>query len=213
MKCNTHKTTFRQYRHTPDPGSIPTNKVWTFYEDQETNMLLLGTEGGGVSMLNLDHGKNYSSGFTSYNVSPAGEQNFAYDIEDISRDGVKTYLIGNGFHQMVSTLEQRGNNWIFQRIFTQLDRQVMVVFQDENKTLWLGSYEGGLARYSPDKEQLTRFTNENSKLATNIIRSITEDSRGRLWIGTDKGLMLLTRDQKVKQGMEFTLFTHNPDVV
>ena len=42
-----------------------------------------------------------------------------------------------------------------------------------------------------------------------IIRYFYEDSKGRLWITTDLGLLLMTREQKRSDTLSYTLFRHD----
>ena len=87
----------------------------------------------------------------------------------------------------------------------------MALCKDEYETIWAGSYNGGLNRFRMrgNVEVETHYNMDNSLLPSNIIRSITEDSKGRLWIGTSEGLVMMTREQKQKDSLQFTIFTHN----
>lgn len=65
------------------------------------------------------------------------------------------------------------------------------VIQSSDGYIWIGSY-GGLIRYDG-----TEFTNYslNGSIDSSSIRSLFEDSQGRLWIGTnDKGVVCLEND-------------------
>ena len=104
-----------------------------------------------------------------------------------------------------------GNNYVPQPILPDITHQVMILCKDEFGTIWLGTYDGGLVKYKPwDQGKFYIYTPNNSALPTRIIRNIIEDSRGRLWIGTDVGLLQLTREQKQKDNLDFTLFQHDP---
>ncbi len=64
------------------------------------------------------------------------------------------------------------------------------IFEDGSGTLWVGAFEGGLNRFDPITEKVTRFRHDSSdsgSLAADTVRCITEDRSGRLWIGTQGG--------------------------
>ncbi len=66
-----------------------------------------------------------------------------------------------------------------------------VVMQSSDGYIWIGSY-GGLVRYDG-----TRFRNYSSEgaIESSSIRSIFEDSAGRLWVGTnDDGVYMMEND-------------------
>ncbi len=71
------------------------------------------------------------------------------------------------------------------------------IFEDRLGMLWVGAFEGGLNRFDPITEKVTRYRHDRSdpgSLAADTVRCIAEDRSGRLWIGTQGGgLDLLDR--------------------
>ncbi|TAM46003.1 MAG: histidine kinase [Acidobacteria bacterium] len=71
------------------------------------------------------------------------------------------------------------------------------ICEDGSGMLWVGAFGGGLNRFDPATEKVTRFRHDGSdpgSLADDTVRCITEDRSGRLWIGTQGGgLDLLDR--------------------
>jgi serine phosphatase RsbU (regulator of sigma subunit)/ligand-binding sensor domain-containing protein len=71
------------------------------------------------------------------------------------------------------------------------------VFEDRSGILWVGAFEGGLNRFDPLTEKVTRYRHDpadSESLAADTVRCITEDGAGRLWVGTQGGgLELLDR--------------------
>jgi len=61
------------------------------------------------------------------------------------------------------------------------DVNVLVILEDREGYLWLGTEDGGVSRY--DGQSFMTFTTENG-LAGNNITSIIEDREGYLWFGT-----------------------------
>ncbi len=71
------------------------------------------------------------------------------------------------------------------------------VFEDRSGALWVGAFEGGLNRFDPVTEKVTRFRHDPAdpgSLAADTVRCILEDRSGNLWVGTQGGgLDLLDR--------------------
>ena len=66
------------------------------------------------------------------------------------------------------------------------------ILQTSDGYIWIGSY-GGLIRF--DGSQFTNYS-LNGSIDSSSIRSLYEDSKGRLWIGTnDKGVVLLENNE------------------
>jgi serine phosphatase RsbU (regulator of sigma subunit)/ligand-binding sensor domain-containing protein len=64
------------------------------------------------------------------------------------------------------------------------------IFEDSSGILWVGAFEGGLNRFDPNTEKVTRYRHDPAdpySLAADTVRSIKEDRSGRLWIGTQGG--------------------------
>lgn len=66
------------------------------------------------------------------------------------------------------------------------------VIQTSDGYVWIGSY-GGLIRY--DGTSFRNYSMESGGLASSSVRALYEDSKGRLWVGTnDAGVYLLEND-------------------
>ena len=55
------------------------------------------------------------------------------------------------------------------------------------RTLWVGTWGGGLARLNPDTGEVTHYDHENG-LPSDAVFDILEDDQGRLWLSTSNGL-------------------------
>lgn len=76
-----------------------------------------------------------------------------------------------------------------------------VVMQTADGYIWIGSY-GGLIRY--DGTRFRNYSEEKAGITSSSVRSLFEDSKGRLWIGTnDAGVFMYENGQFMKiEGQE-----------
>jgi diguanylate cyclase (GGDEF)-like protein/PAS domain S-box-containing protein len=70
---------------------------------------------------------------------------------------------------------------------------ILSLYKDSNNSIWLGTFAGGLYRYNADGSEIKLFNKERtvipdvsqiSGLSGNIIWGISEDTKGKVWIGT-----------------------------
>lgn len=65
------------------------------------------------------------------------------------------------------------------------------LFLDSKNNLWIGTRLGGLTKYHQATETWTTYrnkVNDKSSLSNDEILTITEDDKGRIWVGTEVGL-------------------------
>ena len=68
---------------------------------------------------------------------------------------------------------------------------ILAITEDNDGSLWVGTWGGGLNRYDPVAEKFTRYVNnpdDPNSLSDGTITSIKQDSKGSLWVGTLGGL-------------------------
>jgi ligand-binding sensor domain-containing protein/anti-sigma regulatory factor (Ser/Thr protein kinase) len=68
---------------------------------------------------------------------------------------------------------------------------VRCLFEDSRRTLWVGTEEGGVARFG--NGEFVAFTSGDG-LSSDTVLCLGEDRAGNLWIGTDSGLNRRTAD-------------------
>jgi signal transduction histidine kinase/ligand-binding sensor domain-containing protein len=67
------------------------------------------------------------------------------------------------------------------------NNNVISLLQDKNGLLWIGTFGGGLDCFDPSAGSFRHFTT-NDGLPNNIVYAIQEDTKGNLWLSTDKGI-------------------------
>jgi ligand-binding sensor domain-containing protein len=67
------------------------------------------------------------------------------------------------------------------------------LFEDTKKRLWIGSgwSNRGVALYDPERDRFKTYLPNPGQTAGNDVRTILEDRRGQLWLGTNNGIARL----------------------
>jgi len=64
---------------------------------------------------------------------------------------------------------------------------IVKIIQSSDGAIWLGTADGGLARFDYEKDQWTVFNTTNSGLPSDGIYSFMQTSDGAIWVGTTSG--------------------------
>lgn len=180
------------YRHDPlDSTSISNNFIRNVFEDQGGNLWVC-TLGGGLNILNPATGK-----FTRYFQTPTGNKKFAgKEISALTQD-----CDGNMWIQTVNGLERFNPKTGETKIFhagendttTLQSNAISALMFDPRGKLFIGYSSEGFDMLDTKTEliQHYRVTHPDPILdiRSNVIRSITRDQRGNVWLGTYGGLV------------------------
>ena len=81
---------------------------------------------------------------------------------------------------------------------------IISIFEDTDKDLWIGSWEHGLYHIDQNKfiENYSHQPGNSNSISSNFVRSCNEDNHGNIWIGTFNGLNRFN-----KQSKKFDLYT------
>ncbi len=77
-------------------------------------------------------------------------------------------------------------------------REIVTLFEDSNKTLWIGTLYG-LNKFNREDESFKSYlfnSNDSNSISSDLVHTIYEDRFGRFWIGTLCGLNLFNRDSE-----------------
>src|SRR5688572_2169928 len=186
---------FAVYRHDPkDPASLASDTIRAVTIDAR-GRLWAATSGAGVDILDpvsgriehLRHDKANADSLSSDNV-------FALTL---SRSGA----VWVGTEAGLDRFAENGTKRSFRGLISS-------VVEDRAGTLWVGTFDRGLAHLDADGNVLAIYRHDAQRagsLLSDEVRAILEDSAGNLWVGTAEGLDLLDRVSG-----EFKHYRHDP---
>ena len=165
------------------------------------NEIWIGTEEG-LSKFdkNTNEFTNYKSRGYKNGLPSDGIRALYIDSEGIlwigTKDGIATFDRKDKFTNYKSMFEESG---IKEHMFSD-------IYEDKDGIMWFASaIDGGLIKYNKKTEEIKNYKhnkdNPNS-LSFNSIKSISEDSKGNLWIATHYGINKLNKETE-----EFTRYT------
>ncbi len=79
------------------------------------------------------------------------------------------------------------------------DRQIITIYEDRSRTLWIGTAYGGLNRFDRETETFTRYMHnpdDSTSINSNWVNTIYEGNKDNILIGTNEGLNLFNRQTK-----------------
>lgn len=74
---------------------------------------------------------------------------------------------------------------------------IISLFIDSENTIWIGKHGNGIVSYNPATFQ-TVFYKDKAGLPSGVIRTISQDTKGRMWFGTEKGISVLKEDHTLE---------------
>ncbi|MBU2912589.1 hybrid sensor histidine kinase/response regulator transcription factor [Reichenbachiella agariperforans] len=216
-KYNPKRKNFKHFSTNENLGSLSHNKIRSIYEDNNDN-LWIGTEGGGINFLNSTTPKQYADGFVNYKNNNMNDvPTSIYAIGGISNSNQDFILAGGGFPKNLNSFIVNGKSLpVSVDNVSGIIGSGFYIFTDKDQQVWVASYNGGLYRFLLNERgnliEDTVFKHDphvKGSLSSNIVRSINQDLKGNLWIGTDKGLNKLTYDQVQSKSAQFIVYKHD----
>lgn len=184
-----------------DPAQYPFRMVRKFYEDQETGDFWIATYNDGVFRMNGEDYEQFHTGNVLLN-------NTVMDIK-------KT---GNGdlwFATYGGAVRFDGENFYYVTIADNLPSNGVIQIHIDNKgSVWFSTFNG-FAYYKEGRvERITR-----SERTESIFYFTEQDSLGRYWIGTNRGLYLFRKSEfdahtnELERMLSYRLYTHKQGLI
>jgi len=166
-------STIQRYFGQAEGGNLRGNLVRALAATQD-NHLLVGTEDGGLSLLDPVEG---SVEDLTYLLGPASQ----YNVQNLFNDNGKMWVatFGNGAY----CLDIKARRLLAHYMD---GTRAVVVYKTTEGEMWLGTISG-LYKYNPEQDSFEYC----KEVGPNFIHAVFQDSRGKLWIGTyGQGLWL-----------------------
>jgi signal transduction histidine kinase/ligand-binding sensor domain-containing protein len=154
---------------------------------------------GGI-WISSDNGLYFiTSGTNEWNVSNItvrGPDNTNYEFTDILQLNTGEYWLatwGNGIASVTEKFERYdagiyASMPVFDPVKTKQYRQTWALFQQNERTVWIGCQAGLYMLYNPLTRRTTYHEIKEAEGAT--IRFITKDDAGNIWFGTQRGHLI-----------------------
>ena len=186
FKINLDNKSVDNYKNNENEFSIPSNNVKDVLLDSR-GKLWIATDKG---ICNFDYEKEV---FTSYNKEPY-ENNSLIDDETFCLLKDSSGLIWIGTYSGISIFNPNSNFYHFKsNLYDENSlsgNMIHGIYEDNNKTLWIGTNENGVNVINGDV--IKHLNKENSNLISNAIEDIT-GFNNYIFIGTNEGLSVLAK--------------------
>ncbi len=83
----------------------------------------------------------------------------------------------------------------FEEFLTHAD-DIVPLYVDKKNNLWIGRNGKGVMKINLKNKNINIYPAE--KLSNGIVRAITEDNKGRIWLGTEKGITIINPDESTE---------------
>ncbi|MFW6360119.1 MAG: ligand-binding sensor domain-containing protein [Spirochaetota bacterium] len=198
---------FTYWQHNPDdPSSLSQGKVTAVLRDSK-GVLWAGTYNGGLNRYDARQ-KRMIHYFHDADDPQSLVNDIITSIFEDSRGNI--WVCTNGGLNRYNPEQDNFERWFGPEHQTPLKDQIVYgVLEDIDGSLWIGTYSGGVARYSPATGEMRYFQNDPdnpNSLSDNLVYDMLVDSSGTFWVATNNGLNRFDRDRA-----EFVSYYHDED--
>lgn len=192
------------------------NDIRSIFNDHK-NRLWLGTKSGKLYVYD-NKGKRVDNLFTN---EPEGGLGFVYTIIQDKNKAIWLGTKGNGLFKAEPTDQEGGKYKLSHYLADEQDvnslssNLIYSLLEDKKGRIWVGTYGQGL-NLVVVKNNTTTFLNAKNTFfkrqnsAFDKIRHLQEDARGKIWIATTDGLLVLDPDVAGINNARFKIFRKIP---
>jgi ligand-binding sensor domain-containing protein/signal transduction histidine kinase/DNA-binding response OmpR family regulator len=178
-------------------SSIRSNVIMQVMQDRY-GRIWVATDGGGLLKYNKE-----KDDFTAYRYDAKNKEsissNAVYTVfeDDNSNIWIGTYAAGlNVIKPNKRRFESYTNNGNGRNSLSY--KSVLSFAEADQGKVWVGTDGGGLNLFDPKTKTFEHFTKQNSGICSDIIKSLTRDDAGNLWIGTYASGLCVANFQKMQ---------------
>lgn len=165
---------------------VKKGNITSIYKDKEEG-IWVGSWTNGLFWFTKDTIKNFR-------YDPKDKNGLCSDfVRDCCEDNAGYMWIGT-FHGLNRYDKKTGEFMRFEADINNPESlthsSIWCIVKDQQGTLWMGTYFGGVNYFNPEYEIYTRFkmsTKEGEGLSSPIVSHMLEDKHGNLWIATEGG--------------------------
>lgn len=197
-----------RFRHDPnDLGSLPDDRVESLLRRRDGS-LWVGTGNAGLAKLENGRFTRFQVGLPGSEGLPGNRIGGLYEDPD---EMLWVGLIDSGLVTRCksctrfSTLDLAEDSPV-QQILGRINQ----ILRTRDGIFWLAGMPNGLYRYDPVRRWLTRYlhhADDPSSISHDSITVLVEDRRGRLWVGTQGGGLILAQRNGAGEAESFRAYT------
>ncbi|MBW4888521.1 response regulator [Mucilaginibacter sp. HMF5004] len=173
---------YKQYLAGPTNHDLSQNDIFFIKKDKH-GLMWLGTNGRGVDV--FDPKTQTFSRYNSKSTVPLPLNGFMRTMAEDDAGDIWLGSVGTGIavlHPSTQTFK------VYNKANSNLsDDGVLCIYHDRADNIWAGTNNGGLNLFDKKSNRFTQF-NETNGLSNGIVYKILQDTRGIIWISTDKGI-------------------------
>ncbi len=204
MDPSTRKT--RQLKMGKGLYDLNSNDIYSVKEDSK-GQIWLGTNGGGVNVLN---GDKVIARFTPH---PTAVKDKALPVNGyiraIEEDADGNIWIGSHGSGLAVYHPQTGAFTVYNQHNSALPSdKIYALLLDSRGIMWIGTYGGGLSVFDKGSGRFSNYS-ERDGLQNSTIYQLVEDAQGRIWASTNTGVSCL--DRQTRSFRNFTSYNGIPN--
>jgi signal transduction histidine kinase/DNA-binding response OmpR family regulator/streptogramin lyase len=185
-------------------NTLSNNKITAIIENKDS-VIYIGTDGGGLNAFDRKSNQYLSPDQINYPIKPSDDA-----VLTLYLDSAENLWTG-GFLTGLSLYENHGTKKITWKNtgntpYSLGNNDVRDIFEDSKGNFWVTTNGGGLNLFNRKTGKFRRFTHHESanSISSDFTITITEDSKGYLWLGTYEGLDRIDPDN-----FEIKNYSHN----